>query len=43
MLEPIEARLRTGRPLAEAAWIAEAERAMMRSMTPPSAEGRQGG
>lgn len=34
MLEPIEARLRTGRPQAEATWIAEAERAMMRSMTP---------
>ena len=34
VLEAIEARLRTGRPLAEAAWIAEAERAMMRSMTP---------
>ena len=34
VLEPIEARLRTGRPLAEAAWIAEAERALNRSMTP---------
>ena len=34
MLEPIEARLRTGRPLAAAQWIAEAERALNRSMTP---------
>jgi putative transposase len=43
VLEAIEARLRTGRPLAEAAWIAEAERAMMRRMTPakrgPKAKG----
>lgn len=34
VLEPIEAPLRTGRPWAEAAWIAEAERALSRSMTP---------
>ena len=34
VLEAIEARLRTGRPLAQATWIADAERAMNRSMTP---------
>jgi hypothetical protein len=33
VLEPIEAR-RTGRPQAEAAWIAEADCAQNRSMTP---------
>ena len=34
VLLAIEARLRTGRPLAAAQWIAEAERALNRSMTP---------